>query len=290
MPAYFPIPPEQRTIRAITDRAALPIRTIYVGAVGAALAEIDLPILEAALASGGVLSLADIRVIAHIDTLIGRLRVDLRPLLERVLFQATSAGELVFAETMGFQPIDIALFRGEAQQTARAMVGELIQGVEGPQLETIQRIIAEGFAESRTPTRTARAIADVIGLDERRAGALAKYARELESKGLPEKERLRLIEAERQRKLKSRGLAVGRTESTRTATNAQDIIWKRAISEGQMGEGEYEQEWLPSPNACPICQGLRGARAPIGGRFRDPGETGPPAHTNCLCAKRLRRP
>jgi hypothetical protein len=286
----FPIPPEQRTIRTITDRAALPIRTVYLKAVGAALAEIDLPTLAAAL-EAGILSLPDIRVLAHIDTLIGRLQVDLRPLMEQLLFRSASAGELVFAQTMGLPPVDIALFRAQAQQAARTMVGNLIQGIEQPQLETIQRVIAEGFAESQTPIQRARAISDVIGLDDRRARALAKYARELEADGLPEKERLRLVERERRRKLKSRGLMVGRTESTRAATEAQDMIWETAVREGQIQEGEYEMEWLPSVNACPICLGLKGARAPIGGRFRDPGGEGPPnPHPGCLCGRRLRRP
>lgn len=291
MAAHFPIPPEQRVIRQITGRAELPIRTVFLKAVGAALAEIHLPTLASAIESGGLLSLADIRVFAHIDTLVGKLRVDLRPLLERVLFQASSAGELVFAESMGFQPIDIALFRAEAQQTARAMVGTLVQGIEHQQLQTIQDLVAQGFAENLTPTVRARTIANVIGLDDRRAQALARYAAELEAKGVPERERLRMIQAERSRKLKSRGLAVSRTESIRTATKAQDTIWEKAIAEGQTAEGDYEQEWVPSPNACSVCQGLRGARAPIGGRFRDPGGEGPPhPHTHCSCGKRLRRP
>jgi hypothetical protein len=288
---HFPIPPEQRTIRAITDRAELPIRTVYLKAVGTALAEIHIPTLASALESGGVLSLADIRAVAHIDTLVGRLRVDMRPLLEQLLFRASSSGELIFAQSMGFTPIDIALFRQEAQQTARAMIGTLVQGIEQPQLLTIQDLIAESFVQSKTPIQVARSVADVVGLDDRRARALARYALELEAKGIPEKERLRLVEAERRRKLKSRGLAVGRTESTRCATKAQDFIWEKAISEGQMAEGDYEQEWVPSPNACPVCNGLRGARAPIGGRFREPGGEGPPnPHTHCRCGKRLRRP
>lgn len=288
---YFPIPPEQRVIRSITDRAELPIRTVYLRAVSAALAELHIPTLAKILDSGGVLTLADIRAIAHIDTLVGRLRVDLRPLLEQLLFRAESAGELVFAESMGFQLIDLALFRAEAQQTARAMVGTLIQAIEQPQLVTIQDLIAQGFAASRSTTESARAIASVIGLDARRAEALEAYRLKLEADGVPERKRLRLIETERKRKLKSRGYAVSHTESVRAATNAQETIWAKAIEEGQMAEGDYEKEWVPSPDACPVCQGLRGARAPIGGRYRDPGGEGPPhPHPHCRCGQRLRRP
>lgn len=291
MAVFFPIPPEQRLIRTYTGRAELPIRTVFLNAVAAALTELDLTRLAAVLESGGIPSLPDIRAFANIDTLIGRLRVDLRPLLEKLLFQVSSAGELVFAESMGFEPIDTALFRQQAQQVARSMVGTLVQGIEQQQLVTIQNLIAEGYAESQTPTQLARSIADVIGLDDRRANALARYAAELEDQGVPEAERLRLVEQERRRKLKSRGLAVSRTESIRAASEAQDLIWENAIAEGQMAEGEFEKEWVPSPNACPVCRGLRGARAPIGGRFRDPGGDGPPnPHPHCRCGMRLRRP
>ncbi len=201
-------------------------------------------------------------------------------------------GEPLFAEFLGLPPIDIALFRAEAQQTARAMVGALIQRIEVPQLLVIQDLIAQGFAAAHTPTAMARAIAAVVGLDDRRAKALARFEAEVRAAGeKSEAKILRLVDADRRRKLKSRGIGIARTESTRTASKAQDMIWRQAIEQGQMAEGEYEQEWVPSPLACPICEGLRGARAPIGGRFPEPGGEGPPGpHPLCRCHRRLRRP
>jgi hypothetical protein len=290
----FPIPPEQRVIRNYTDRAEPRIRTIFINAVKDARAEIDLDFLEALLGAGRGLSEGDFRAVVQLDTMLGRFEVDFRPLLEDVLFRSASSGELVFAEGLGLEPIDLGIFRRDAAQVARTMVGDLIQGIEighlNPltgtrsrgQLGIVRDLVAEGFELGRSHFASARLIRDVIGLDDRRAGALAKYAAELEAKGIAEAKRLRLIEKESRRKLQSRSLAVSRTESVRAASLAQNMIWERAVQAGQITE-EYEQEWLPALKACPRCEALRGARAPLGGRFPEPGGAGPPLHRSCAC-------
>lgn len=306
MPPSFPLPPEQRLIRTFTGRAEAPIRTIWLSAAGSARAEISIEGLAAFLSGARTASLAELRAVIHLDTMIGRLEVNLTPLLETLLHRSASAGELVFAETMGFPPLALGIFRRDAAQAARTMVGDLIQGIEAGRLnpitglrsrgtpETVRGIIGEGFELGRPHAQSARLIREVIGLDDRRAGALAKYAARLEKRGVPEAERVRKIAAESKRKLQSRGLAVSRTESVRAASIAQDMIWERAIAEGQMPD-IWEQEFVASPNAfnpkkCPsgVCKGLHHARAPIGGEFR-PGIKGAPLHPHCDCGKRLRR-
>lgn len=297
----FPIPPEQRLIRTFTGRAEAPIRSIWITAAGLARAEIDIAGLEAFLSGARTATLGELRAVIRIDTMIGRLEMDLVPLLEKLLYRSASAGELVFAETMGFPPLDLGVFRRDAAQAARTMVGDLIQGIEGGRvnavtgirsrgtIDIVRDLVAEGFDLGRPHAASARLIRDVIGLDDRRARALARYAAELEAKGISEGRRLKLVAKESKKKLQSRGLAVSRTESVRAASIAQDMIWGRAVQEGQLAD-VYEQEWIPSPNACPACQGLRGARAPIGGEFPSPGGKGPPnPHPSCACARRLRR-
>lgn len=295
MTLSFPIPPEQRVIRQYTDRAEGRIRAIFLTAVGAARAEIDLAYLEALLSGWHGVSLGELRAVVHLDTMIGRLEVDLRPLLEDLLFRSASSGELVFAESLGLEPIDIGLFRRDAAQAARTMVGDLIQGIETGQLGAVRNLVAEGFEAGRPHAASARLIRDVIGLDDRRAGALAKFAAELERLGVSEKRRLREVERMSRMKLQSRGLAVSRTESIRAASLAQDMIWERAVQAGQITEA-YEQEWVASPSAfnpekCPtgVCARLNHTRAPIGGEFPAPGGKGPPVHPNCFCGRRLRR-
>lgn len=306
MPPPFPIPPEQKLIRTLTEKAAEPIRRVWLTAAGLARAEIDIEGLAAFLSGANTASLGQLRAVLHIDTMIGRLELDLIPLLEKLIHRAASAGELVFAETMGFPPLDLGIFRRDAGQAARSMVGDLIQGIEHGRinpitgarsrgaLEIVQGVIGDGFDLGRPHAQSARLIREVIGLDDRRATALAKYAAELEAKRIPEKRRLKMIAAESARKGKSRGLAVSRTESVRAASMSQDLIWQRALTEGQM-PNVWEQEWVASPNAfnpekCPsgVCKALHHARAPIGGEFR-PGISMPPLHPHCGCGRRLRR-
>jgi len=300
MPHSFPLPPEQRLIRTFTGRAEQPIRTVWTRAVRQTQAEIDLEALAAWLSGGRFGTDRELRVLIRIDTMIGVLEVDLRPLLEKLLFRSASAGELVFAETMGLPPLDVGVFRQDAITASRTMVGDLIQGIEAGRvnpvtgarsrgsLEIVRDLVAEGYEVGRPHAQSARLIREVIGLDDRRASALAKYARQLEASGVPEAKRLKMIAAEAKRKGQSRGLAVSRTESARAASIAQGMIWRRAVESGQMAD-VFEQEWVPSINACPICLGLKGARAPIGGRFPSPGGDGPPAHPSCACGRRLRR-
>lgn len=306
MPLSFPIPPEQRLIRTFTGRAEAPIRTIWMASANAARAEIVIEDLEAFLSGARTASLGELRAVLHLDTMIGRLEVNLTPLLELLIRRATSAGELVFADSMGFPPLDLGIFRRDAEAAARSMVGDLIQGIEGGRLNpvtgirskgtlgTVREIIGDGFELGRPHRQSARLIREVIGLDDRRAGALAKYAAKLEAQGVPEAKRLRMIATERKRKLQSRGLAVSRTESVRAASISQDLIWGRAVTEGQLAD-VYVQEWVASPNAfnpekCPsgVCKALHRKRAPIGGEFR-PGVKHSPLHPSCGCGRRLVR-
>jgi len=283
----FPIPPEQRIIRTHTGRAEQPIRTVIETAVNGVREEVDLDLLAAILAGG---NLADLQAALHLDTMIGRVFVDLVPLFSDLIYRATAAGELIFAETAGVPPLDVALFRREAAVAARAMVGELITGIGAGQREAVRQIIAEGFDLGRNPAGSARLLRDVVGLDARRAGALAKYQSELEAEGRPDDQVARMVEREGRRKLRSRTLSIARTETIHAARLSQNLIWEDGVRELQLDPRVWEKEWLPVPGACPkICAPLRGKRAPIGGTYPLRGGKGPPAHPACRCAERLRR-
>jgi len=289
VPLAFPIPPEQRVIRAYTGRAEQPIRTVIVTAAEEAQAEIDLSLLARILA-GGAVGYGSLRAAVALDTLLGRLQVDLVPLFEDLILRASMAGELVFAEGLDLPPVDLGLFRAGATQAARDLVGDLIQGIGSGQLEAVRSIIAEGFSAGRTVEASAKLIRDVVGLDVRRANALSAYQAELEADGRPPEQVARMVAREGRKKLRSRSLVIARTETIRAASESQDLIWKEGVRAGQIDPNVWEQEWVPIPGACKaICLPLKGARAPIGGTFPGRGGKGPPAHPACRCARRLRR-
>lgn len=298
-------PPEQRLIRTHTGRVEQPIRAVFLTAVQAAQLAVVLSDLLYVIQHGG--QEADLRAVIQIDTLLGRLDVDLTPLLESTLFRATAAAEPVFAESMGFESLDLAIFRRDAIAAARTQVGTLIQGIEigrlNPltgarsrgQLEIVRGLIAQGYEAGRPYQQTATLIKEVIGLDDRRASALARYQGELEAEGTKGPELEKLVARERRKKLKSRALAISKTESVRAASIAQDTIWEEAVSAGQLDPAVWEQEFLAEPRSfdpkvCPsqICPKLHLKRAPIGGEFMS-GIWGPPVHPHCFCSRRLRR-
>jgi len=299
--AAFPIPPEQRAIRRVTNTYDLPIRTIFLKAVDIARTAFDLQALTALVEAGGGAYAGQLRLVTGIDTLIGRLAVDLGPLFEEMVTRGAIVGEQVFADVLGVAPVDISTFRRLAQQVSKEHVGELIQGIErgwwdpltgektAGQLDVIQKMIEEGYAEGRSPGQTAKLIEDVIGLDDRRAGALVKYRDELVADGVTGSELDALVEKERALKIKSRALAISRTETIRAASEAQDLIWEEAVKQRQIDD-IYEQVFVASPQACvKICRPLHLTRAPIGGEFPPPGGKGPPIHPNCHCGRRLER-
>lgn len=338
--SLFPLPDEQRIIRGLLARSDLAILNIYFRAAQATREAIRIDDLAAVLATGYVPTLVEIHQLCRIDVLVNRLAADLAPYMERVIFRAATVGAPIFARAVGAESGNVAAFRDLASRSANRIVGQLIEGIRDGildpltgrrsigTLQMVQNIIREAYAPGtaglRTPTQTARFIADVVGLDARRARYFGRFAEDLRAGGRAAEHRLlqllerpganvdrlakdlelvqsgkdlsasRLAALHRQensRLLKSRGEAIRRTESLRAATEAQHIIWREAVDRGVLDPDKLEREWLPSPNACPICEGLRGARAPlVGGSYPEPGGEGPPApHPNCRCAERVVR-
>lgn len=288
MTLAFPIPPEQRVIRNYTGRAEQPIRTVIVTAADEARAEVDLDAIARLL--GGGLAVGGLRAVLALDTMLGRLEVDLVPLFEDLILRASMAGELIFAAGMGLLPVDLGLFRQGASVAAREIVGNLIVDVSAGQVEAVRAIIAEGFELGRTVEASAKLLREVVGLDPRRAGALSKYEAELEAEGRAADQIERMVAAAGRRKLKSRALSIARTETIRAASESQDLIWEEGVRAGQIDQNVWEQEWVPIPGACRrVCLPLKAARAPIGGTFPGRGGKGPPAHPFCRCGRRLRR-
>jgi hypothetical protein len=217
--------------------------------------------------------------------MLGRIAIDVRPLLEKALLRASLVGAEAFAEAVGIIPVtDVAAYRAQAERAARKLIGNLVTSIGQGQRLAIREVIATGYREGLPVKRLAETLRGVVGLDERRAGALAKFQAKLQARAdLTAPQRARLAAREEARLLKSRTLAIAKTESVRAGSRAQEAVWQAAIAEGELAGEQLEREWLPSPSACPeICAPLAGARAEIDGEFPGEGGDGPPAHPNCL--------
>lgn len=299
------LPPEQRIIRKITDKAVPLTAADFITAARKFLGSIDLEALTkilkgvADVAGGSPFALRDaLRYEAvEVDTLIGAFEIRLQPLMEKLLLRAGEVGVPVFAETLGVPALDLGTYRSRAVKAARELVGEAITLITHETRQAVREIVADGFAQGQTPRQIANRLAQTVGLDARRARGFETFLQDLQDDppDLSEEQIQRLIDREYSRRLKSRGLAIARTETAAAAAAAQSAIWDTAIDEGKLQEQAYVRVWvrIPAAKPCPICGPLQKKRARIrGGYYVGAGGKRyyrPPGHTNCRCGEFLDR-
>lgn len=288
------LPPEQRVIRKITDRYRYLTRDVFLTAARKAFDQVDLASLATVLAAGPELQWGRIYAKARIQTLIGEFEVNLQPLIDRLLLRAGDAGLPVFAETFGVLQPDFSTFQRLAERASNEIVAEAVTNVSRSTKAAIRAIVGDGFEQGLSPAKIAKQIQETVGLDERRARGFEAWIARLQANppDVNEAALQRMINREYRRRLRSRAMAIARTESSAAAAAAQNLIWESAIEEGQISETDYVREWIriPAAKPCPICGPLRGRRARIRGYYVAPDGTRyfrPPGHTNCLCGERL---
>jgi hypothetical protein len=139
---------------------------------------------------------------------------------------------------------------------AKAHAAELIDGIEETTRADIKRLVEDAFDEEVEVYDLADQIAEVIG-DSARAEEIA------------------------------------RTETMTASNVGQQNAWDQAVDDGLL-TGDELQEWIVTPDdrLCPVCDGLDGEQAELGGMFEADGEQydGPPAHPNCRCTVGLALP
>lgn len=291
------LPPEQLAIRRETDRAERQLARALEEELRKALETADLTRFEQVIRERyGLLSPNEISIFLGLAAAFGAFGGRARDILTRALERALARGTPIFARTFTLLPgWTSAAFRRYAaawasERSARLVRG-LVEGYVSPQgvavpgqAETLRRILSEGFRRGRSAKSLAADIADLVGLDERRALAMEKFRKAtLARTDLSKAQARRLIEKELRKKKLSRALAIGQTEALSAATAAQHILWDQAILAGSLDARKYRKRWFTAPGACPICQPLEGATAPINGRFPEPGGFGPPVHPRCVC-------
>lgn len=139
----------------------------------------------------------------------------------------------------------------------QAHAAELIDGISDTTKTEIRDLIESAFADQFDVYELADRISEVIG-DDARAEEIA------------------------------------RTETMTASNVGQQDAWDQAVEDGLLTGNEL-QEWIVTPDdrLCPICDGLDGVQAELGGMFvSDTGDQydGAPAHPNCRCTVGLAVP
>lgn len=83
----------------------------------------------------------------------------------------------------------------------------------------------------------------------------------------------------------ARAEVIARTESMRAVHAGQREAWNQAIDDGLL-TGNERRAWIVVGDelTCPICSGLDGETAKLGGQYNG-GYDSPPAHPNCRCTE-----
>lgn len=178
---------------------------------------------------------------------------------------------------------------------AEQLGAELIVGVRRETKVAVRRIIKDAWRDGTSPRDTAILIRDVIGLDQRRAIALANYRKATAGKpnagALGDKYAKRL--------LRNRATVIARTETMKAANTGRQLAWKEMQAQGQLAPG-FVQEWYTTPDdrLCPVCAPMAGQQVTLGNDFvsRERGvlpservaysggvTEQPPLHPQCRC-------
>jgi len=180
-------------------------------------------------------------------------------------------------------------------QAANRMAGKLIVGVNGQTKRAVRRIIHDAWRDGMAPRDAARLVRGVVGLDERRAVALANYTKSVaaspRSTILTDKYAARL--------LKNRALTIARTETMKAANMGRQLAWKTMAERGQLPAG-FTQAWIVTPDdrLCELCAPMADQKVSLYEDFAStvkgvlPSERvsysgveveQPPLHPSCRC-------
>lgn len=154
----------------------------------------------------------------------------------------------------------------------------------------VRRIIEQGIHRGAVPRDTAQLVAQVVGLTNRQAQAVARYADALRAAGSPITDGL--VTRYGAQLLRHRSRMIARHETIQAANAGRREQWLQEMRQGLIAHERWEREWVaivPSDGrTCPYCEEQDGQRAPIEGTYPD-GSGGPPGHVICRCTEKLVR-
>lgn len=178
------------------------------------------------------------------------------------------------------------------RQYMQSHTGKLIEKVTNDMRLTVLDAVQNTFTKGWTPRTVAEHIKGSIGLDQRRATALANYRTTLESKNQFSQDKIdSMVARYSDDLLKQRAMTIGRTE-TRNATNDSQLsVWREGAQQGFIDKQKAKKVWVVDGNPCEICEPMDGVAVGIddvwildsGDAVDIPSE----AHPNCYCGMEL---
>lgn len=289
------LPPEQTIIRRIVARVHNPLVQSWLRIVVEQRGEVDVAQLIEILT--GEHNIRQVYAALRVQTIAGLFELDLRPILLKAVQSSGEPALRAFSEAHGFGQLHLDTFVTEAVGAVDGVVAVAIKRIKAGGFTAVREQVARGFEAGRSPAQIARSLVDSIGLDARRAEEWERWLAKLadNSPDLTEKQLQALIDKEYRKRLRARADVIARTEIANASGEAQELIWRRAVKEGQLNPDAYVRVWrrLARQKFCKICSPLDHQRARLirgyfvgadGKRY-----TRTPGHPNCLCGVALER-
>lgn len=220
--------------------------------------------------------------------------------LERMFAKLTTGGALVTATTMPerIRPA-FNLVNPRAVASAKKHAGRLVREITDEQRQTVNRLVARGIREGIEPRKTAKLLAESIGLTRHQEGIVNRF-REVHAHGIrdravagerltaKQRKRLRQLQSAaprterdldvlgakyRARKLRERAMSIARTETIRASADGQQTAWDEAGKQGLIIRDETRQNWMYTQDsrtecACKSIPPLNPGGVPLGKPFR----------------------
>lgn len=180
-----------------------------------------------------------------------------------------------------------------AEQYSSTMIRQISEETR----TAVRELIRSGITDKVPPERLARGIIDVIGLDQRRAGAVQRFRQQLASEGVSVEVAERRVTRYAQQQLKQRGLTVARTETLSSLNNGRQASWNQAQRDGFLDANRTRKKWIVTDDDVldtEICEPIPHMSQNKDLGLKDEFTTGngnqvsqPPAHPNCRCTSGL---
>lgn len=188
--------------------------------------------------------------------------------------------ELALRQAVAKAQPDLVEVNEVAAELLRTQAADLIVGLSRTRKEVVRRVLAQGVRRGWSDTTVRNRVAQVVGLDPRRAEAVERYRQGQLAAGVPPGRAERQAQAYAKRLTKARVALIADHEMRKALMNAQRVVW--ADMQARADLSPYAVRVIrvhKDERTCSVCGPQNGRRASLKADWN----LGPPFHPNCRC-------
>lgn len=264
--------------RKVADKLEPAARTEFLAALTKLKGHLDERKFARAYAARNEHGMLDAIATASIgDTLRPAMATVLRGYQDAATAEANKVGGGTAAVEWGFD-----LTNPQASAWGYQWAGELIKNISADAKQTIKDAVGRALDADLTRRDATLAIRNVIGLNDRQAGAVERMRSDLLATGTSATSIETKVEAYAGRLLRERASMIARTEIMTAAHAGQREAWDQAADKGLIEKTETRRIWIVTDDdrLCDECEPMDGVEVDFEDEFDD-GD--PPLHPGCRC-------